>query len=37
MGNYIEESLEYLFNYGGFNLLAGSEKYEFRVKLNGDI
>lgn len=37
MGNYIEESLDYLFNYGGFDLLAGSEKYEFRVRQNGEI
>ena len=37
MDNFIEESIDYLFYNGGFNLITGNQTFEFRIRPNGEI
>ena len=37
MDNFIEESINYLFYNGGFDLNTGYQKFEFRIRPNGKI
>lgn len=37
MDNFIEESVNYLFYNGGFDLNTGYQKFEFRIRPNGKI
>ncbi len=37
MDNFIENSLDYLFYSGGFDLITNGQRFEFRIRPNGDI
>lgn len=37
MDNFIEDSVDYLFYNGGFDFLSGYQKFEFRIRLDGEI
>lgn len=37
MDNFIEESIDYLFYNGGFDLIVGPQKFEFRIRPNNQI
>ena len=37
MDNFIEKSIDYLFNKGSFNFTSGYQKFEFRIRPSGNI
>ncbi len=37
MDNFIEDSISYLFYNGGFDLITGDQRFEFRIRPNGEI
>lgn len=37
MDNFIEDSIDYLFYNGGFDFISGYQRFEFRIRLDGEI